>query len=259
MLCVEELIFLTEASRMNPVVKMRHALHSTRVSDEAEVKAGPKGWRVLRKVLLVCGILSSLLYGAMIGAIRFEGYSPISQTVSELSAIGAPTRPLWMLLGSVYDMLVVAFGVGVWVSAGGERALRAVGGLLVAFGMLGLAWPFASMHQREVLAAGEGTLSDTLHIILGMVTVLFMLVAIGVGATAFGKRFRLYSIATILILLVFGALTGLDGPRIAANLPTPWVGVWERINILGFLLWVLVLAIALLRVEGTTAVERSWP
>ncbi len=211
-----------------------------------------------RKVLLVCGILSSLLYGAMMEMIRFEGYSPVSQTVSELSAIGAPTRPLWGLLGLVYEALVVAFGVGVWVSAGGRRALRVVGGLFVAFGILGgVLWPFAPMHQRAVLAAGGATVADTLHVILGAVTVLFMLVAIGVGATAFGKWFRLYSIATILILLVFGALTGLDGPRVAANLPTPWVGLWERINIFGFLLWVVVLAVALLRVQSAAAM--TWP
>lgn len=46
-----------------------------------------------------------------------------------------------------------------------------------------------------------------------------------------------------------GVLTGFDGPRIAANLPTPLVGVWERVNIGVFLLWVMVLAIALLRVR----------
>ncbi len=206
---------------------------------------------MVRKVLLVCGIVSSLLYVAMniLGAMRFEGYSSTSQTVSELSAISAPSRPLWIALGIPYDVLVIAFGLGVWVSAGGKRALRVVGGLLVAFGVVGFAWPFASMHQREVLAAGGGTLTDTMHIILGMVTVLFMLVAIGFGATALGKRFRYYSIATIMLLLVFGALTGLDGPRIAANLPTPLVGIWERINIAGFLLWVAVLATALLRAE----------
>jgi len=107
------------------------------------------------------------------------------------------------------------------------------------------------MHQREVLAAGGGTWSDTLHVVLGLMTVLFMLVAIGFGATAFGKAFRLYSIVTILILFVFGALTGLESPRLQANLPTPWIGLWERINIMGFLLWVAVLAIALLRTERT--------
>jgi hypothetical protein len=204
----------------------------------------------LKKVLLVCGILSSLLYVAMnvIGAMQYEGYSSASQTISELSAIGAPSRPLWLPICIVYEVLMIAFGWGVWMSAGGKRALRVVGGFLFSFGVIGFAWPFASMHQREVLAAGGGTLTDTLHIILGMVSVLFMLMAIAFGAAAFGKRFRLYSIATILVLLVFGALTGMDSPRMAGNLPTPWMGVWERISILGFLVWVVVLAIILLRV-----------
>src|SRR5215208_5812332 len=119
-----------------------------------------------RKALLFCGIVSSLLYGAMIGAIGFDGYSRMSQAPSELTAIGAPTRSLWTVLGAVYTVLVIAFGWGVWKSAGRDRALRIVGGLLVAYGSLGLLWPFAPMHQREVLAAGGGTLSDTLHVVL---------------------------------------------------------------------------------------------
>jgi hypothetical protein len=52
---------------------------------------------MIRKVLIVCGILSSLLYVAMnvFVPMLWEGYRSASQTVSELSAIGAPTRPLW--------------------------------------------------------------------------------------------------------------------------------------------------------------------
>src|SRR5205814_3685659 len=34
---------------------------------------------------------------------------------------------------------------------------------------------------------------------------------------------------------------------VAANLPTPWLGVWERINVLGFMLWQAAIAIALWR------------
>ena len=203
----------------------------------------------MRRILLICGILSSLLYVGMVWLIQFEGYSRISQTPSELTAIGAPTRPLWMLLGSMYDVLIIAFGAGVWVSAHRKRALRVVGILLFAFGMLGVVWPFASMHQREALAAGGGTVADTLHLILGVLTVLLMLSAIGSGAAALGKRFRVYSVATFLIVLFFGILTGLGSPGIAANLPTPWIGLWERISIVAFLLWVIVLAIVLLRAE----------
>jgi hypothetical protein len=137
----------------------------------------------------------------------------------------------------------------IWVSADRNRPLRIVGGLLLAYGVIGLAGPFAPMHQWEVLAAGGKTLTDTMHIILTMVLVLFMFLAIGFGSAAFGKWFRLYSITTILILLVFGALAGMEGPRIAAGLPTPWVGIWERINIGVFLLWIVVLAAAHLRTE----------
>ena len=55
-----------------------------------------------RPILLVCGILSSLLYIAMnvFVPMQWDGYSSASQTVSELSAIGAPTRSLWAALGA---------------------------------------------------------------------------------------------------------------------------------------------------------------
>jgi len=204
-----------------------------------------------RDILLVCGIVSSLLYVAMnvFVPMQWEGYSSASQTVSELSAIGAPTRPQWVLLGIAYTLLVTAFGFGVWRSARLSRPLRVVGGLMVAYGVISLAWPLAPMHLR-----GEGfTLTDTMHVILAAVTVFLMLLAIGFGTAVFGKRFRLYSIATLVILFAFGALTFREGPRIAANLPTPWIGVWERINIGVFLLWIVVLAIALLRAPDTAA------
>jgi hypothetical protein len=201
------------------------------------------------KVFIVCGILSSLLHVAMnvFVPMLFEGYSLASQTVSELSAVGAPTRPLWVWLGTVYALLVIAFGWGVWKSAGRNRPLRVVGALVIIDGVVSLYWP--PMHPRGT----DFTLTDTLHIVWAMVTVLLMMLAIGFGAAAFGKRFRLYSIATMLILVVFGALTGMDGPRIAANLPTPWVGVWERISIAAFLLWVVVLAKTLLGGQNPAA------
>ena len=204
---------------------------------------------MLRKILLICGILSSLLYVAMnvFIAMQWESYNSASQTISELSAIDAPTRQLWILLGFVYTFLVIAFGYGIWKSASGNRLLRIVGLLMIINGVISIAWPLAPMHQREVLAAGGGTFSDTMHIVLSMATVLLFLLSIGFGAAALGKRFRLYSIATIIVLLAFGILTGLDAPLIEKNLPTPWIGVWERINIGVYMLWVIVLSIILLK------------
>jgi hypothetical protein len=100
---------------------------------------------------------------------------------------------------------------------------------------------------RQGLLLCGATLTDTMHIAFAMAWLLLMLLAIGFAAAAFGRRFRLYSGATVAVFVVFGALTIPDGARIAAGLPTPWVGVWERISIGASLLWLVVFATALLR------------
>jgi hypothetical protein len=202
-----------------------------------------------RKSLLICGILSSLLYAALnvLVPLQWPAYNSAAQTVSELSAVGAPTRTLWLWLCGPYTLLVIAFAWGVWLSADYNRPLRIAAALMLAYGVLGLIWPFAPMHPRSVLAAGGATFSDTLHIMLGAVTEVLYLLALGFAAFAFGKAFRWYSIATFVVLMVFGTMTFMDAPLMGKDLPTPLIGVWERINIGVFLLWVVVLAVRLLR------------
>ena len=203
----------------------------------------------LNKALLLCGIVSSLLYIMMLVfiPIQWKEYSSNSQTVSELSAIGAPTRALWVPLGSVYTLLAAIFGFGVLKSAKENTPLKMTGIFIIIYALLGLFWP--PMHQREVLAAGGATLTDTLHIVWTIATVVLTVLAIGFGAMAFGKPFRLYSTMTILILFSFGVLTGMDAPKVQSNIATPLVGIWERINISAFMLWFMVLAVILLRME----------
>lgn len=198
--------------------------------------------------LLFCGILSSLLYVAtdVIAAFRYKGYGYASQTVSELFAIGAPTRPLVVSLFIPYNLLLTAFGVGIWASAGRKRAARLTAASLIASAALGMAGPFVPMHQR----GARRTLTDTMHVALTAVLSLFILLATGFGATLHGRRFRWYSIGTGLTLLVFGGWASLDAPRLVARQPTPWMGAKERINIYAYLLWVLALAISLLRARG---------
>ena len=211
-----------------------------------------------RKTLLVCGIVASLLYviATVLGAMRWEGYSATSQTVSELFAIDAPSKSLVDPLFVIYSILWIAFGVGVWQSAGPTRALR-----IAAVGLIGkeveglVVQLFFPMHQRGF----TGTANDPLHGVLTYVGVAFFLTAIAFAATAFGKRFRLYSIATLLVCIAFGTLTGLDVHRMVGNQPTPWMGIFERINIFSYLLWAVVLAMMLLRGRETSHVAAPVP
>lgn len=199
----------------------------------------------MKKALLICGILSSIWYVAIniYVPIQDERYSIVTQTVSELSAIDAPTRVLWISLVMLYPVLFAAFGWGVLQSASGNRPLRVTGILIIVYCIINFYWP--PMHLR----GNEPTLTDTLHIVWAMMALLGMMLMMGFGAVALGKGFRIYTIATFVVFIVFGILIGVEAPGIPENLPTPHIGIWERINMGAFFLWVVVFAVALLQKE----------
>jgi len=207
---------------------------------------------MLRKIFLVCGILSSLIYACtdVIGGTRWQNYSWLSQEFSRLSAIGAPSRPIHLLLSLVYSLVVIAFGLGVWQSAGRNRSFRVIGGALIVYAIGNWMWP---KFFPEDLSKPVSALTNTMHIVLTIVTVLTWMLILGFAIATFRNWFRLYSIVTLLAVIVLGSLSGSQGPALAAGQPTPWLGLTERINIYSFMLWVVVLSILLLRAP----VERS--
>jgi len=203
----------------------------------------------LLRGLLVCGVLSSPFYLGLdlVAGLTYDGYDFIDQQVSELSAIGAPTRPFWLVLGPVYQLLMVLFGVGVRVAAGRRRSLRIGGALIIAYGVVGFAAPLTPMHAREYLATNGPALTEHLHLVATGVAVLLLFTAIGFAAAAFGTPFRVYSIITVVVSVSLGARAGTMAPQLEANLPTPWMGVLERASIAVMMAWVVVFAIAMLR------------
>jgi hypothetical protein len=210
----------------------------------------------MRRLFLAGGILSSLWYLVVniIVSTQDPNYSSVTQTISELSAIGAPTRILWVLLCTFYPLLYAAFGWGVLQSAGENRLLRLMGALIIVHAVFNFFWP--PMHQREVLAAGGGTLTDTLHIAWAMVTLVFNMLIMGLGAAVFGKRFRLYTIISFILFIVFGLLIAREAPGVNDNLSTPGIGIWERVNIAVYMLWVMVVAFLLLQKKHLLTTHR---
>lgn len=212
-------------------------------------------WR--QQALLGCGIVGPAWWVVMdvVGSMRYPGYSYIDQTISELGADGAPTQTLMMLLSGIpYAVLMIAFGLGIWITSGGRRAQRITAALLigeVVWGFVGgIAFPMAT---REVIAAGEETLRNQMHAWYGIgMPILFML-AIGFGARLFGKRFQYFSYATILAMIAGGILVGGQTSALTANEPTPWLGVEERMNAYASMLWFVVLAAGLLRAQSAVA------
>jgi hypothetical protein len=155
-----------------------------------------------------------------------------------------------------HGALLIPFGVGVRESAGRRRGLRTTGALLVGLALSDLPAPLFPMHRREALARGEGSRTDAMHLVVTSVNSLLILLAIAFASTAFGRRFRLYSIATLVVLLTAGISTATQASRLQEDLPTPWAGTAERISIGGYLVWQVVLAVALLREQAQPRLSR---
>ena len=227
---------------------------STMIERTPPLMRGPtvhvRAHATLDRLLLACGVIYALVYAVandVVAAGLYDGYSRMSRAVSELSARGAPSTWFLTAMLPLHMSLLGGFGIGVWRSAGAHRALRVAGAVVVVHAATAALWLLAPMSRRENIAAGAGGVNDTMHIVLTAVTGLLIVGYVGFAAAALGWRFRLYSILTVSTMLAAGAWTGAESANLSSGGPTPWLGFAERISMVAWLVWLVVLAVALLR------------
>lgn len=209
---------------------------------------------MLRRILLACGALSSLLYIGIdvVAAIAHPEYhSFTSRMVSENMASGAPTERLVDPLYLLYGVLFLAFAAGVWMS-GRTRRLRVTAGLMVAYAAVGFLGPIVG--EMNLRGAGPIGAADLRHIALTGALTLLTIGFIATGAATLGRAFRWYSYATLVALAGSGVLVWWASQPLARHEPTPWLGTTERLLLASFLAWIAVYAIALARAPVTRPV-----
>lgn len=205
-----------------------------------------QGQRPLHVVLLAAGPLSSLLYVVftdVFAASRWDGYRRTEQMVSELFAVGSPGYSVTAPFTWLYTVLFAGFGVGVWTCARGDRALRTAGGLLTAYGLWNI------MGAMYPLRLGDDT-SIPMHIVVTNVQLALMVAAMCFVAAGFHGPMRVYSVVSLAVSAVMGAVAFMAAPG-----PNLVLGIGERISIGAFLLWVAVLAVSLWKRTTTTGGE----
>lgn len=193
------------------------------------------------KIALICGVIAPLLFVGtdILAGTLYAGYSFISQSIGELSAVGAPTRSLVVPLNIVYNLLVIAFVLGVWVSASRNRLLRVAAVMMFGNVVFTLTGAFFPMQP--------GAAVSTITVVLGAVSMIFFLLAIGFGAAAYRNWFGLFSTGILVAFLVLTFLGLMAG--------TPHIGVQERTMAYTYALWQAVLAIVLLQAENGFSVK----
>jgi hypothetical protein len=126
----------------------------------------------------------------------------------------------------------------VWLSAVGKWSLRVVA---IAMIMPLTTAPLWALFGEASLAA---------HVGLVLVGIGTWLMAMGFGAAAFGRRFRIYTLVTFAEVVVFNGLALSYTSDIDAGRPTPFIGLDEGIAFTAYFVWQSVLAVVLWRRGG---------
>lgn len=222
-----------------------------RTPEQLRDKEPGRGETDVQGFLLWAGIAAVGLYviGDLVSGLLYDGYSFRDHAISELAAFGSPVRPLMVTVILLHNLLLVAFGVGVWRSAA-RKILRWAGLSLVAIGVLGVPTHTVFAMSSRWMEAG---FNDTMHVAFTAVFTLFVVVAIVLSAIAHPGWFRRFSIGMLVLLTGFGAASGVAIQGIEEN-ETAWAGGFERINAYAYFAWVIALAVILLRRSRTTRV-----
>lgn len=200
--------------------------------------------RTARNWLLLAGIASVVVYavGDLASGLLYDGYSYRDQWISELTAFGSPVRPLMLTAILAHGALLLAFGVGIWRSAD-RRSLRCVGVLLILAGLIGFPTHTAFAMSSRWMSPG---FNDAMHATLSVAFSLIVFAAVALSAVSYTGWFRLYSIATIPVLIAFGAASAVAIQGIEQN-STAWAGAFERVNAYAYFAWLIVLAVTVRR------------
>lgn len=203
----------------------------------------------MKRPYVLLGVLAPIAYAlaVIIGGATTPGYSHVANAISELFSAGRHPHIIVLLLFATYNLGLLAFGAWAFLDrkAGYGKLFRAAMALLAVIGLLGAATLFFPQDERGTTATFAGTMHIVLSAISSLLTMVAMLLA---GLDYFRnkdkKLFAYYSFASLAIVLISG---GISAASVASN--SPYLGLFERVTIGAFLLWVLLLSACMARPE----------
>jgi len=206
----------------------------------------------MKKPLMLCGTTAAMIYvgTVILGALIRPDYSHIADAISELVADGAPNRAMLSLLFLIYNLLLSAFGIGLFLkSKDHSRGRRSgfIGSLaLILVGLAGISMELAFPQDP---GGTPVTFAGTMHLVMAGIASLGTMVVIVFLAFWFRnfsalKHYVTYSWISVMIIFISGALSA-----IAMAKDYLLFGLIERVTIGTFILWLFVISRRMLQIE----------
>jgi hypothetical protein len=204
---------------------------------------------MFRKILVSCGVVAPILYiiTTIVGAaLRPDDYSHIVNAISELLSNGAPNKAILDVVFNVYNALLLAFAIGAYSALKNfPRVSRVSMGVLIGIQILSFSWGFFPMDPLGAEATFAGTMHNILGGVVALATIIMpLLMGLGVRRLDDFNRYAVYSFISSAVIFISG-LTGV----ILAGQGIQLFGLFERITIGSYEIWILVTALKLLAIQ----------
>lgn len=197
----------------------------------------------MKKYLMLFGTIAVIVYIAHIitGGIIWKNYSHLQQPISDLTAENAPGRNLMLLFTFAYGILALVFAVS-FTLLESKRHHKYVfwGGLaFIALHLISLFYNFFP----EDLPGSPRSFGGTMHMVITALVIPFtiaapLLTGMGLSKERGWQRMGAYSILTAVMILFFGAATGIFYAK-----EYRYFGLVERLNIGALQLWTFILSV----------------
>lgn len=200
---------------------------------------------MFRKILLYCGLAAPILYGITViaGAAVRNDYSHIVNAISELISNGAPNKALLDVIFNIYNVLLLAFAIGGFITLkDAHRLCRVAMGIFVGIQILSFSWGFFPMDPIGAEPTFAGTMHNVFGGVVALATILMpLLMGFGLRHSKDSHRYTIYSFISSAIIFVsglMGVILGGEGFLV--------FGLFERITIATYEIWIFVTALNLL-------------
>jgi hypothetical membrane protein len=187
------------------------------------------------KLIPLSGILSVVLYflHVILGEIFYEGYNPLAQAISDLTALDSPSRNIAKIFSTLYGVSTVIFSIGFFAYFKNKisKAVKIASFVFCAMNTISFfGYTFFPLSESGYAA----TFQDKMHITVTVLVVLLTIVSLVLYAVGFFKTKEHKGLGVISIVTLFLLMTG---AMLINLLPKEYFGIAGRINVYSIIIF----------------------
>jgi hypothetical membrane protein len=194
----------------------------------------------IHRYLSLSGLLGGVFYFSHIimGRIFYKGYNPLTQAVSDLTALNSPSRNIALIFSVLYGICTVIFVIYFFIYYKGKlNKIVSLGAfsfcIMAVISFLGYTFfPLSTSGYA-------GTFQDKMHLLVTILVVAFTIISILLFCIGF-FRTKNHKYLGIISLCAFIFLA--TGAMLVNILPKEYFGVAERINIYTVIIYTCILS-----------------